>query len=202
MYDQPIPYYDKIYLQIKDYRQEVEYLINTVESYGDYSHKELLDVACGTGEHLRYLKKHLHAEGIDAGAEFVRIAKEKNPELAIYTGDMRGFAIGKKFDIITCLFSSIGYMTSVEDLACAIGNMKRHLKHGGLLLIEPWFTPENWKVGHISLEVVDGEGLKIVRMGTSRQEKNISVFDLHYLVGTPESTVHLCAKLSLALLAG
>ena len=53
MYDQPIPYYDKIYLQIKDYRQEVEYLINTVESYGDYSHKELLDVACGTGEHLR-----------------------------------------------------------------------------------------------------------------------------------------------------
>jgi ubiquinone/menaquinone biosynthesis C-methylase UbiE len=75
MYDQPIPYYDKIYLQIKDYRQEVEYLINTVESYGDYSHKELLDVACGTGEHLRYLKKHLHAEGIDAGAEFVRIAE-------------------------------------------------------------------------------------------------------------------------------
>lgn len=190
MYDASIHYYDKIYSQIKDYQQEVEYLINTVGWYGDFSNKELLDVACGTGEHLRYLKNYFHAEGLDISAEFVRIAKVKNPELSIHVGDMCSFSIGKKFDVITCLFSSIGYMTSIQDLVSAIGNMKRHLERGGLMLIEPWFTPDNWKVGHIALTVVNEEDLKIVRMSTSKKVKNLSTFDLHYLIGTPENTTH------------
>jgi SAM-dependent methyltransferase len=190
MYDESIHYYDKIYLQIKDYQQEAEYLVNTIRSRGDFSNKELLDVACGTGEHLRYLKRHFRAEGIDVSAEFVRMAREKNPELSIRTGDMRDFSIAREFDIITCLFSSIGYMTSTRDLVSAIGNMKRHLRRGGLMLIEPWFTPDEWKIGHISLTVVDEENLKIVRMSTSRRVQNLSRFDLHHLVGTPEDTRH------------
>ena len=190
MYDVSINYYDKIYLQIKDYKQEVEYLLNTVKSYGDFSNKELLDVACGTGEHLRYLKNHFHAEGLDVSAEFARMAKEKNPELLIHVDDMRTFSIEKEFDVITCLFSSIGYMISIRDLVSAIGNMKRHLKRGGLMLIEPWFTPDNWKVGHIALTAVDEEDLKIVRMSTSKKIKNMSTFDLHYLIGTSEDTIH------------
>jgi SAM-dependent methyltransferase len=190
MYNESIQYYDKIYSQIKNYKQEVEYLIETIGQYGDFSNKELLDVACGTGEHLKYFKSHFRAEGIDISAESVRLAKEKNPELTIHLGDMRSFLIGKRFDIITCLFSSIGYMISIQDLISAIGNMKRHLKHRGLMLIEPWITPDNWKVGHISLAVVDEEGLKIVRMSTSRKLENLSAFDLHYLVGTPENTTY------------
>ena len=44
--------------------------------------------------------------------------------------------------------------------------MSRHLLAGGVLLVEPWFTPEQWYAGRVSTvthdaEGVDGRGLYI-----------------------------------------
>jgi SAM-dependent methyltransferase len=88
-------YYDLIY-GFKDYRQEAEFLRNLIERVAAGA-RTLLDVACGTGEHLRYLTCY-HAEGLDRNSNFLEIARRKLPEVRFYLADMRDFKLGKTSD--------------------------------------------------------------------------------------------------------
>ncbi len=65
-----------------------------------------------------------------------------------------------------------------------------HLTPGGVLVIEPWFTPDTWYAPSVHAELVDEPDLKIARVNTSFVEGRLSSFDLHYLIGTLEGTEH------------
>ena len=189
MYAEMAQYYDRIY-SFKDYAAETEKLLGWIETYRCSGGVRLLDVACGTGHHLEFLSKSLDAEGLDLSPELLDLARKRNPDMTFHCADMRTFDLSSKFDAITCLFSSIGYMTTVEDLKTAIANMARHLAQGGVLLIEPWLTPDVWKSGSVHGMFIDDPDLKIARVNTSLTRGRLSVFDLHHLVGTPEKTFH------------
>lgn len=115
---------------------------------------------------------------------------------------MTDFALGKQFDIVTCLFSSIGYVKTLDRLKEAVGRMTDHLKPQGILAIEPWFTPENWYPNTVHGIYIDEPDLKIARINTSFVEHKVSVFDLHHLVGTSEKTEYLVEHHELGLFEG
>ena len=198
MFNKSYRYYDKIYDQ-KDYEGETKTLKGFVEQHLQSSGNRLLDVACGTGEHIRYLKAEYLVEGLDLDPELLQLALEKNPEIHFHQGDMMAFDLGKQFDIITCLFSAIGYATSLENLNRAIESMAQHLLPGGVLLIEPWFPPEAWKEGLVHTLFREEPDLHIVRMNTSLREGRVSYFEFHYLIGTPSGTEHFTEKHGLGL---
>jgi trans-aconitate methyltransferase len=191
-----IDLYDLIYASRgKDYRKETAYLLRTLAPYRLKRSTRLLDVACGTGMHLQWLKRRFPAaEGLDLSPDFIRVAQRNNPDLRFHLGDMRAFSIAAKYDLITCLFSSIGYMTSLVDLRRAIRNMASHLTRGGLMLVEPWFPPNKWKVGRLSMLTTGDDALRIVRMNTTARRGRVSSFDLHYLVGTPKGITHFVER--------
>jgi ubiquinone/menaquinone biosynthesis C-methylase UbiE len=193
MYTESYAYYDKLYAD-KDYAEETRYIVRTLEGGGIQKGSSLLDVACGTGEHVRHLARHYKVEGLDVSADLVRIAQEKNPGIVFHQGDMRSFLFPARYDAITCLFSSIGYLTTLHEVEMAVARMKRHLRPNGMLLVEPWFTPEQWIPGGVHMKVVEEEELKLVRMSTSMRAGNISSFDMHYLVGTPQGTRHMVER--------
>lgn len=198
VFSETAKYYDKLY-QWKDYGKEIDKLIKLIRlDLTDKSHT-LLDVACGTGEHIKYLKKFFQSEGLDICKTLLDIAGEKNPEINFYLGDMLDFDLGKNFDIITCLFSSIGYMKTSDLMKSAIKNMVKHLNPNGFLVIEPWLTPEVWKANTTHAFFIDEPELKIARINTSFTRNKISVFDLHYLIGTPEKTEHFVEHHELGL---
>jgi SAM-dependent methyltransferase len=188
---QSIRYYDEIYsAQGKDYEQESAYLMKVLARYKVPNKATMLDVACGTGRHIAHLQKRFNVEGVDISLDFLRLAKKRNPAAVFHHGDMLTFSLGRKFDVITCLFSSIGYMRSMADLTRAVRNMAGHLKEGGILLIEPWLSPEQWHVGRVAMSIVDQPELKIVRMNSTARRGRISVFEMHYLVGKPDGVRH------------
>ncbi len=68
---------------------------------------------------------------------------------------MLDFELGKQFDVVTCLFSSIGYVQTVPNLRRAIQNMSDHLKPGGVLMIEPWFSRTQFLPNHVAALLID-----------------------------------------------
>ncbi len=192
------PYYDRIY-SFKDYRAEAERLLLTIDTHKRSPGRRLLDVACGTGRHLEHLKAHFQCEGLDLSPEFLAITRQRNPELAFHQADMADFAIAHSFDVITCLFSSIGYLKTQERVGQSVLCMARHLVPGGVLLVEPWFTPESWHAGSVHALLVDDPELKIARVNTSLTRGRVSVLDFHYLIGTPQGTEHVVEHHELGL---
>jgi ubiquinone/menaquinone biosynthesis C-methylase UbiE len=179
--------YDIIYLSRgKDYEADAQSIHELIKNHLRSGGNTLLDVACGTGIHLSYLKNYFDCEGLDLDPKMLEVAQKKMPEMKFHEGDMLDFHLGRQFDVVTCLFSSIGYVRTVPNLKRAISNMCRHVKPGGVLVLEPWFTPEDWNPKDVFATFIDQPGLKIARMNISGQDGLLSYFVFHYMVGTPQ----------------
>ncbi len=199
MFSHTAQYYDTIYLAMKDYRAEADTLTTFIHPYRRSTGNRLLDVACGTGLHLAYLKQHFQVEGLDLDEQILAIARQWNPGIPLHRADMTDCNLGHPFDGVTCLFSAIGYVKTLDNLSQALQCMAQHLVPGGVLLIEPWFTPDTWYPGNISARFIDEFHLKIARMNTSSVEGRLSVMDMHYLIGTPEGIHHYVEHHALGL---
>lgn len=184
MFRKTARYYDAIY-SWKDYRTEVDRLDRMIRER-NHGARTLLDVACGTGKHLELLKDGYEVEGLDLDPEMLAIARVRLPGVTLHEGDMTSFALGKRFDVVTCLFSSVAYARTPERLATAIASMAGHLAPGGLLVVEPFFPPEEWDPGRLSGIFVDQPDLKIARMDLSPPRGPEIPLEFHYLVGTAE----------------
>ncbi|MBI2133119.1 class I SAM-dependent methyltransferase [Candidatus Woesearchaeota archaeon] len=175
------PFYDLLY-SYKDYERECEELRGLISRYKRSNGKALLDVACGTGSHLEYFENWFSCTGIDRSGEMLAIARKKLSRAQLRKGDMACFRLGRKFDIITCMFSAIGYARTVSILEKAIANISSHLKRGGVVFIEPWHAPEDFKAGMPFMLNYDSPDIKVSRLNVSKVRSNISVLDMHHLV--------------------
>jgi SAM-dependent methyltransferase len=198
MFHEGANYYDQIY-SFKDYKAESEKLLVFIHNSLRTEGKDLLDVACGTGNHINFLKEHFTAEGLELAPEMVELASKKFPQFKFHEADMIDFDLGKQFDVVTNLFSSIGYVKTIDNLKKCISSMANHVKRGGLLIIEPWIKPEDWKPGTVHMHTVDEPELKIARVNNSQQEGNISLFDLHHLVATPQGVDYFVERHEMGL---
>jgi len=181
--------YDIIYRD-KDYSSEALHIHELIQTHKRSSGNTLLDVACGTGGHIEYLKEDYQVEGLDLDANLLQLAKQKHPAVDFHQGDMSNFDLGNSFDVVTCLFSAIGYVKTVEKLGDAIGCMIRHLNPGGVMIVEPWIMKEAFQPNFLHAVSIDEPELKITRMNSSKLQGNVSVLEFHYLVGTPMGVDH------------
>jgi len=183
--------YDLFY-DWKDYAAEVERLAVIVAERVAGA-RTLLDVACGTGRHLELLRSRFVVEGVDLDAGLLAVARERlGPDVPLHRGDMRRFDLGREFDVVTCLFSSIGYARTLAGLRRAARAMARHVRRGGLLIIEPWFTPTQFDPQVMGRAIlVERPDLRAVRMNASRIVEGRSVMDFRYLVSRPGGIRHI-----------
>jgi SAM-dependent methyltransferase len=178
-------FYDAVY-SWKDYPREAEILRAEIDRRRPAA-RTLLDVACGTGRHLELLRDRFEVEGVDLDPEMVRLAGERlGADVPLHVGDMVDFDLGRSFDVVTCLFSSIAYTVNEDRLRSAVANMARHASPGGLVMVEPWFYPDAWGAGHVSANFVDEEDLKVARMSVSPPLADPLTMTFHYQVATPE----------------
>src|SRR2546425_1449090 len=198
MYKQLANYYDEIY-HFKNYQKETEKIEILIQQHKKSSGTHLLDVACGTGNHIIYLKQHFSVEGLDFSPEMLRIARTKQPDVLFHQGDMASFKLQNRFDVITCLFSAIGHAKTKARMRRAVRNMGGHLQPGGLMILEPWITPANFRKGIVGFNYVDKPNLKIARTNISKVRGPVSAFEYHYLIGTPSKVQHIVDRESMGL---
>ncbi len=188
LYREFAQYYDLLYAQ-KDYVREAAKLKRLIAKYKQSKGNTLLDVACGTGHHVKHLKGQFQCTGVDVNQDMLDMAKRNVKDVAFVNADMTTLNLGKTFDVITCLFSSIGYVKTLPKLRKTICNFAKHLKTGGVVLIEPWFTKATYHIGSPHMTTYDGKELKIARLAVSQVKGDISVIDMHYLVAERDKVV-------------
>jgi SAM-dependent methyltransferase len=191
-------FYDAIY-SWKDYAEEARQVHVLIEGHKRSPGVALLDVACGTGAHIAHLRGHYMVEGMDLDEGMVAIARERHPDITFHHGDMLDFDPGRQYDVVTCLFSSVGYVKTIPRLQQAVHNLGKHVVLGGLVIVEAWIYPKDFREGYISAQFVDEPELKIARMTIGEVKSGVSGFDFHYLVATSEGVEHFVERHELGL---
>ncbi|GAC1499705.1 MAG: class I SAM-dependent methyltransferase [Vulcanimicrobiaceae bacterium] len=187
MFTQSAKYYDALYRAMgKDYAREAERVAALLAERGIARGAKLLDVACGTGLHLHALRSAFACEGLDADPNMLSIAAARSPDVPMHRSDLISFNLSTTYDALICLFSSVGYAPDVSRLNQAMRTFARHLRRGGVALVEPWITPDAWKAGSLHALFVDEDDLKIARMSVSRRDGNTSILNFHYMVGSQD----------------
>jgi SAM-dependent methyltransferase len=189
--------YDAVY-SFKDYAGEASRLHDLIERRrrggGDpppppgappSPQPTLLDVACGTGKHLEHLRRWYAVEGVDLDPRLLDLAARRLPGVPLHQGDMTDFDLGRTFQAVLSLFSSIGYVKTLEGLRRAVACLARHVAPGGVLVVEPWFTPDVYNVGRPHALLVDQPDLKLARLNVSAVAGSVSILAFHYLLATP-----------------
>ncbi|MFI5267548.1 MAG: class I SAM-dependent methyltransferase [Chloroflexota bacterium] len=183
----------------KDYPAEAEKLRGFIARFKRSPGKRLLDVACGTGKHLDLLRSDFEVEGLDLEPGMLEIAQQRCPGVPFHEGDMTSFDLGRQFDVVTCLFSAIGYCHTPAMLGQAITRMAQHLVSGGVLVVEPFIEPHQWVNGYVNAQFGEEPNLKVSRMNVSRTEGRIAILDFHFLVATPNGVEHFTERHELGL---
>jgi len=197
-YSQSAAVYDALYTW-KDYAGEAARLHALITEYMQCADTTLLDVACGTGRHLAFLREQYTVAGLDREPDLLAAARARNPGVPFHQGDMVDFDLGRRFAVLTCLFSAIGYVQTVARLQQTLATFARHVLPGGVILIEPWLTAAIYRPGKVSAQFVNDPDLKVARMSVSEVAGNLSVMDMHYLVATPNGVRYFSERHALAM---
>jgi ubiquinone/menaquinone biosynthesis C-methylase UbiE len=97
----------------------------------------VLDVACGTGMHLERFREHADVAGVDHSAAMLRVAARRLPGVTLHEQPMEHLDVPEAFDAITCLLAGIAYPLGETRLHQALRRMRRHLRDGGVLVVDP-----------------------------------------------------------------
>jgi ubiquinone/menaquinone biosynthesis C-methylase UbiE len=124
-------YYDLMCADI-DYQEQSHYVRRLHQLFGNGGNC-YLDMACGTGPHLRYfLEFGFLSHGIDINQPMLDIAKIRCPDAHFSQQDMSNLRFTDEIDLISCFLYSIHYNQTLEKLRECITSVHRALKTGGI----------------------------------------------------------------------
>lgn len=189
IYQRADVYHDFYHGRGKDYRAEAARVVELIRARVPAA-ASLLDVACGTGSHLRELAAAFDvAVGVDLSPEMLAVAGRYAPGVELHQGDMRDFRLDRRFDATICMFSSIGYLATTADLDRAVRNLAEHTEPGGVVVVEPWWFPDTFVDDWVGGDVVTVDGRTISRVSHSARQGDRSRMEVHYLVAGPRDGV-------------
>lgn len=135
--------YDVLYSD-KPYKAEAQFIDDCFHRFGNHKINKILELACGTGSHVLELERNgYEIIATDYSEEMIKRAKQKanavKSKIDFRIQDMRSINLPKQsFDAIICLFDSIGYITTNEDLNKTFAGISDYLIMNGLFIFEFW----------------------------------------------------------------
>ena len=136
-------YYDEVMAEL-DYDLWLEF----IEPYLKKGDK-VLDLACGTGTLATMLTlSGYKASGLDLSETIIEIANEKKKvnhlNIPFYVADMTRFRLDEKFDMITCFFDSVNFLSDTKQIQNLFDCVYKHLNDGGYFIFDI-FSEEMFK---------------------------------------------------------
>lgn len=188
-YQRSAEVYDVFYDTLVDYEANAGKLRDLIRDRTK-DPKKVLEVACGTGAYATWLDEWFDITGLDISPEMLAVARVRLPDSVFVEADMTDFDLGQEFDAVLCLFSSIGYLTSSEQLVSSLAAMARHTAPGGVVVVEPWLTPDAWQEDrNLTVHTAEGDDVTIARVVSWVRSGDIITLNWGFVVGRPGGDV-------------
>ncbi|MFW5998487.1 MAG: class I SAM-dependent DNA methyltransferase [Halanaerobiaceae bacterium] len=115
--------------------------INEILDYYNKDVKNVLDLACGTGNMcIRFARDNKNIVGLDGSREMLQVAAEKiedkDLQVNFIHSDLRTFELEQNFDLAFSVFDSLNYILSLSDLKKAFKNVYQVLKEDGIFIFD------------------------------------------------------------------
>jgi len=155
---------------------------------------KILELCCGTGRLTLPLAKEGYAiSGVDNSFSMLEQAKvkaiEAGLEVEFIEADIRTLDLPEKYDLIFIPFNSIHHLYQNEDLFMAFSAVKKHLKKGGLFLLDCYnpsihYIVEGEKELKEIAEYTTNDGRKVLIKQVMRYESKTQInrIEWHYFI--------------------
>lgn len=132
LYDHVVPYQN---------RTDVDFFVEAATQAGG----PVLEVGCGTGRVLiPTARAGVDITGLDLSPHMLAVCRERlktepkevRSRVRLVEGDMRHFALRKKFKLVTLPFRPFQHLTTVEDQIACLDCIHKHLETGGKIILD------------------------------------------------------------------
>ena len=107
------------------------------DTVGDRAVNAVLDLACGSGRHARYLGRRWWTSGVDLSEVLLRIAQKTGTPAKLVRADIRALPYrNDSFDLIVNLFTSFGYFATDEEHEVVVRDVSRVIRTGGTFVLD------------------------------------------------------------------
>lgn len=142
-YNKLAEYYDLIYGKRENFVEDCDFLDIIFKRFCQNKPVELLDIGCGTGNHVLILaERGMKVIGIDQSEKMIQVskkkAKKKRIDSTFFVQDMRYLKIPKKVDCAISMFNGFGYLLTQQDLEQFLSSLHKSLKEDSLFVFEFW----------------------------------------------------------------
>jgi SAM-dependent methyltransferase len=131
-------YYDSFMLKCVDYEGWLRYIEKIFRTF-KIKPNTILDLACGTGiPTMLFARRGYQMIGIDHSKAMLEVLRQKSQgyNITTYESDIREFAIPKQVDAAICLYDSINYLLTDEDLKKCFRCVRTALAKNGLFVFD------------------------------------------------------------------
>ncbi|AGC77552.1 methyltransferase family protein [Nonlabens dokdonensis] len=154
----------------------------------------ILELCCGTGRlTIPLAEDGYHITGVDFTstmlAEGSNKAKQKDLKIKFINADVRSLSLQEKFDLIFIPFNSIHHLYKNEDLISTFQVVQKHLKKGGLFLLDCYNPNLNYIVEAQKDQSVltqyqtdDGRTIRIEQNMNYESASQINRIQWHYFI--------------------
>lgn len=125
---------------------------------------------------------------MDVSSSMLAVARRHvGAHTPLHQGSFTTLELGQVFDVVSCLFSSICHAQTPAGLAEAVARM-RALRPDGLLLVERYFSPQQWDDSRVGVHVEVG-ALTASQYHASRRHGPRADLHVHYVLAEPGSVI-------------
>jgi len=161
------------------------------QAFAERTGSPVLELACGTGRILLPLAKvGIHITGLDISGAMLEIARQKvaaagvGDRVRLLQADMRDFALDQQFHMAFCAINSFMHLETQADQLAALRCWRRHLRPGGLLILDLFPPDPN--------ELANDDGRLIVqRIWKEPDTRTIVIKQYTRQVNLAEQTLHV-----------
>ncbi len=183
LYHELAEYYFAIEKNHRDISRDASFIAALL---GNRKRPALLDLGCGTGEHLALLEREgIRCTGVDISEDMLATARERFPGIEFVHSDMSDIDYDGAFDIIISLFGSFDYLIEDADIESTLLKIRKALKPDGRGVFEIWNSPpiqkiRNKGIGPVSTTVDKGVLIRRERGFKLRSDPFKTVVEVNY----------------------